>query len=268
MAQPTWLGARWDLIDLQISQRLGSVSGSLLEDGALRLRAGDNFKLAVLFLDGTDTVINPQPSQLRWSLRDAANLELISSVSIASPVAQTDEADPYFLVAPNVARLGAAARELLEQDAKDLPCVMDVDWVVGGKAYSSKTVPTIVEFGLSSQSSAAAPVASPPSTSTQTPATPTTPSPPQPPPPLPPPSLDGGAIRALFDQWLTEVLPAGEGLLYVRDGQIVDAQPLPKPLPTGEGFLYMRNQNVIAALPDFSVESENFQRFFERTARS
>jgi hypothetical protein len=225
MAEPTWLGARWDLIDLQISQRLGSVSGSLLEDGTLRLRAGDNFKLAILFLDGTDTVINPQPTQLRWSLRDAANLELISSVSIASPVAQTDEADPYFLIAPNVARLGAAARELLEQDAKDLPCVMDVDWVVGGKAYSSKTVPTIVEFGLSSQSSAAAPVASPPSTSTQTPATGTTPQPTPDPAPVQPTFLTEAQARALFEELWADKMPAGDGFAYVRNGDVAALVP-------------------------------------------
>jgi len=250
-----WIGARWDLLDLQVMLRGGLVQGTLLENGTLRLREDDSFRLAVFFVNGLDQVVDPAPSQVRFSIRAANNVDELLTMALQPAVAQSEEGMPYFLFEPNVARLGGAATELMDGE-NELRCVADVDWTVGGKVYSSASFPVLFEFGLTTQEEVKNITTRPP--------------PPQPPPPLPPspPSLDEGAIRALFDQWLLEVLPVGEGLLYVRDGQIVDAEPLPKPLPTGEGFLYMRNQNVIAALPNFSVASENFQRFFERTSTS
>ena len=113
-ARVPWIGDRWDLIDLQIEQRGGRVTGSLLDNGVLRLRRGDNFALAVLFFDGAQDAVDPEPTRLRWTLRDAANLELISVVTLENPAAQTDEAAPYFLIEPNIARMGAAALDLLE----------------------------------------------------------------------------------------------------------------------------------------------------------
>ena len=263
-----WIGARWDLLDLQVMLRGGLVQGTLLENGTLRLREDDSFRLAVFFVNGLDQVVDPAPSQVRFSIRAANNVDELLTMALQPAVAQSEEGMPYFLFEPNVARLGGAAAELMDGE-NELRCVADVDWTVGGKVYSSASFPVLFEFGLTTQEEVKNITTRPTTPTTPTnPTTPTTPKPPQPPLPPSPPSLDEGAIRALFDQWLLEVLPVGEGLLYVRDGQIVDAEPLPKPLPTGEGFLYMRNQNVIAALPNFSVASENFQRFFERTSTS
>jgi hypothetical protein len=225
-----WIGARWDLLDLQVMLRGGLVQGTLLENGTLRLREGDSFRLAVFFVNGLDQVVDPVPSQVRFSIRAANNVDEWLTRALQPAVAQSEEGLPYFLFEPNVARLGGAATELMDGE-NELRCVADVDWTVGGKIYSSASFPVLFEFGLTTQEEVKNITTRPPPATTPTkpptPTTPTTPTPPQPPPPLPPspPSLDEGAIRALFDQWLVEVLPVGEGFLYVRNGEITDAVP-------------------------------------------
>jgi hypothetical protein len=218
-ARLPWIGDLWELIDLQIDQRAGRLSSSLTDNGVLRLRRGDNFRLAVAFFDGNGAATDPQPSRLRWSLRDAANLELVASVTLNAPEAATDEVDPYYLLEPNITRLGAAAADLLDEGQTALPCVMDVDWTIDGNVYSSTTLPAVVEFGLTAQSAQQ-------SANPQPPGPPQPPAPPQPPqPPTPQQPPNDTALRALFDQWLVETLPVSEGFLYVKDGQIVAAIP-------------------------------------------
>jgi hypothetical protein len=228
-ARLPWIGDLWDLIDLQVDQRAGRLSSSLTDEGVLHLREGSAFRLAVVFFDGTGTAVNPAITRLRWTLRDAANLELVASVTLDNPVAATDEDDPYFLISPNIARLGGAAADLLPEGQPDLPCVMDADWTIGGKVYSSQTLPAVVEFGLTSQNmlapgsgQPAAPTTPSTPTTPTSPTSPTTPTPPTPQPPLPPSNTE---LRALFDQWLVESLPVTDGFLYVKDGQIVAAVP-------------------------------------------
>jgi hypothetical protein len=219
-ARLPWIGDLWELIDLQIDQRAGRLSSSLTDNGVLRLRRGDNFRLAVVFFDGNGAATDPQPSRLRWSLRDAANLELVASVTLNAPEAATDEVDPYYLLEPNITRLGAAAADLLPDGEAALPCVMDLDWTIDGNVYSSDTLTVVVEFGLTIQSIVVPGSGQPP----PSPSAPTTPTPPTPPPPLPP---SGNDLRSLFDQWLVETLPVEEGFIYVKDGEIVGAFPTP-----------------------------------------
>jgi hypothetical protein len=175
-----WLASSsWELLDLQVDQRTGRVAGSQLTAGGLRLRAGDSFVLQVRFLAG-QSVINPNISRLRFSLRDAANLELVSATSADPALVLTDGAGPYFLLSPDIARLGSTALDQLTEGATELQCAADVDWVVGGQTYSSKTFPVVVEFGLTPQVIVSDPNEPPPPL-------PPTPPPPQPPtPPLPP----------------------------------------------------------------------------------
>jgi hypothetical protein len=230
-----WIGARWDLLDLQVLLRGGLVQGTLLENGTLRLREGDSFRLAVFFVNGLDQVVDPAPSQVRFSIRAANNVDELLTMALQPAVAQSEEGMPYFLFEPNVARLGGAATELMDGQ-NELRCVADVDWTVGGKIYSSASFPVLFEFGLTTQeevknittrpTTPTKPTTPTTPTTPTNPTTPTTPTPPQPPPlPPSPPGLDEGAIRALFDQWLLEVLPVEEGFLYVRNGEITDAVP-------------------------------------------
>jgi hypothetical protein len=202
-ARVPWIATEWDLIDLQIEQRGGRLSCSLAEQGVLRLRAGDSFRLAVLFFD-IGGAVNPSMTSLRWSLRDAANLELIGSVSVSNPAAVTDGNQPYFLLLPDIARLGSAAREALGESVA-LPCLMDVDWMISGKVYSSTTMPVMFEFGLGSQAGGTGGGASGPNT----------PTPPVTPPPLPPPPVTPDSPT------LADELPVGEGFLYVKNGRLI-----------------------------------------------
>jgi hypothetical protein len=114
-ARVPWIAAQWDLIDLQIRQRGGRMTTSCAENGALRLRKDDNFRIAILFFNGEGDAVNPALTRLRWSLRDAANLELISAVTLDAPSAQTDQSQPYFLITPDIRRLGANALEMLRK---------------------------------------------------------------------------------------------------------------------------------------------------------
>ena len=224
-ARVPWIGAQWDLIDLQVDQRGGRLSSSLTDNGTLRFRKGDAFRLAVLFFNGNDEAVDPAPTRLRWSLRDAANLELVAAVTLNNPAEQTDQSQPYYLLEPNIAALGGAAESLLDEDRGFLVCVMDVDWFIAGQTYSSQTLPAVVEFGLGSEISKQTPTAPSTPTAPTTPGTPTTPSTPTTPQPPTPPPLNEPALRALFDQWLLEALPVESGFLYVQNGQIVAAVP-------------------------------------------
>lgn len=216
-ARVPWIGAFWDLIDLQVNLRGGDLTSSCADDETLRLRKDDNFRLAVLFFDGTSAAVDPEPSRLRWSLRDAANAELIAAVAQSNPVAETGQSQPWFLLEPDVPRLGGAALDLLAEGERTLNCVMEVEWTIGGKEYSSKTQPVVVEFGLGA-SAMATPTTPTTPTIPRTPTTPTTPTTPLT--PTTPPPLDVEAVRALFDQFLLEALPVKEGFVYVKDGQL------------------------------------------------
>lgn len=224
LARVPWVGGQWELIDLQIEQRGGALRSSLGKP--LRFRAGDDFRLAAIFIDGNGRVTNPMPSRLRWTLRDAANLEQISAVTLESPGVQTDQPDPYFLLQPNAARLASAARDLLPDGKISLECVMDLDWTIDhappvgtqGQIHSSQSLTAVVEFGLGAHGgpdSGGVPPPLPPSDGGSTP----------PPPPVPPPALTPVQIRELFDLFLLERLPTGEGFLYIRNGDIIAAVP-------------------------------------------
>lgn len=221
-ARVPWIGAQWDLIDLQIEQRGGRLISSLTTDNTLRLRRGDAFRLAVLFFDGSQAV-NPSPTRLRWMLRSADNRELVAAVTLQNPQAQTDQSQPYFLLQPDIAALGGVAADLLDEARGFLPCVMDVDWTIAGRVYSSQTLSAVVEFGLGSEKSAAPVISDTPGEVIPFPTTPSSPG--QPPQPPQPPPMDPSSLRALFDQWLLETLPVESGFLYVRNGQIVAAVP-------------------------------------------
>jgi hypothetical protein len=215
LARVPWIGGQWDLIDLQVDQRGSELRSSL---GALRFRVGDHFRLAVFFFDGTGAAVNPSPARLRWTLRDAANLEQISAVALEPATAQTDQPDPYFLLEPNITRLKAAALDLLPEGREVLECVMDLDWTIDGDVYSSQNLRAVIEFGLTLQggSDVAPMLPVPPPRPTEPDA-----------PPAPPATsvLTTAQLRELFDAWLSENLPTGEGFLYIRNGDIVAAVP-------------------------------------------
>jgi len=223
-ARVPWIGAQWDLIDLQVEQRTGRVSSSLFAGGRLVLRQNDNFRLAVLFFDGTGTAVNPAPSRLRWTLRDAANLELLDNVTVNNPTAATDQADPYFLLQPNIARMGGAALDLLAEGTPALDCVADLDWTIAGKTYSADTFPVSFGFGLSAKDTSA-PSAPAQPTTPSTPVNPTTPST-QPPTTTPTtPGLTAEDVARLFETLWSAKFPPGEGFVYVRNGDVETLVP-------------------------------------------
>jgi hypothetical protein len=215
-ARLPWILSQWDLIDLQVDLRTRDLSSSLATEGVLRLRAGDTFRLAVLFFTGGGGAIEVEPATLKWALRDAANLELVSEVVATAPPAIIASDDPYYLLLPNIQALDNNAREMWGESGKDLACVMEVEYSIGGVVYSSRSLPARVDFGagVTAGSGGGGNTGSPPPRQ-----------PPPLPPPQPPPPPGGGLTeqqaRALFDQWLLEKLPIAEGFLYVKEGEFM-----------------------------------------------
>ena len=204
-----WVGEEWDLIDLQVNLRGGEVSGSLLEE-VLRLQVNDHFRVAVAFFDPTDAAVDLGASRVRWSLRESRNEEVIFAMEQSPAVARTDRSGPYYLFEPDIKRFNSAVRELGEAVVN---AVADVDWMVGGKVYSSRTFAVAIELdGGMLVREAPTPAPSP---------VPTTPTTPTPPPPLPPAGLTEEQVRALFNIWIRDVFPDGAGFPYVQDGDVV-----------------------------------------------
>jgi len=200
-----WLSEIWDAFDLQIDQRSGRISSSLTESGVLRLRAGEHFRLAVVFFDSNGQATDPQPDFIRWTLREQSNLDLVASAIKEFPVPE-NAGNPYFILEPNAAHFALAAEDL-RQD-QELLCVCDIEWMIDGKIYSSRTLPVRVEFGFTLQkpayASAPAPVAAEALELTTPPALP-----PQLP-SEPDQAPSESEIRAWFDEWLEDTgLPAG-----------------------------------------------------------
>jgi len=138
---------RWNSADIQVFLRGGSVESTVIFD-RMRIRAGDNFGVVVMFVNELDEVVSPSAQFVRCSVRDSLNRELLafaeSSVLESTPV-------PHYELQFDIDALAGEALGLLDTQAKDLPVVIDVEWVVGGNTHSSQTIPGVVEFGLTPQ---------------------------------------------------------------------------------------------------------------------
>jgi hypothetical protein len=190
----SWLNEVWDLLDLQVNLRTKDVQSSMPEQGGgLRLRADEDFRLAVFFVVNNEVVSLDSQGEVDWvkvSLRDAGNVEEVLHIDAAS--SETQEGFDYYLFQPEVTNLAEIAREMVFQPKAGAgnvaACVGEVEWSIGGKIYSSKSFPVYIEVGLTLQQAASRPVRPvmpPPATPP-----PVTPPPVTPPPVTPPPPPD------------------------------------------------------------------------------
>ena len=166
LARAPWLAAEWDLTDLQILARGGIVQSSLA-DPAIRFRAGDPRRVAVMFVGVDGRLCDPAPQSLRLTLRDAANAEAIATCALDPAEPQDDRPAPYYLLDPDL----SSAAEYLPAGATEIPALLDIEWILDGKTRSSRTAPAIVEIGLTPQAlSASAPAPAAPQQATPVPA--------------------------------------------------------------------------------------------------
>ena len=148
-----WLLSQWQITDLQIQARSKVVQSTLFEGGALRMKIGDSVSLGIFFVDAVDSVFELSPSQLRFTVRKADNLEdVLVQKTVAFGSASIQEQTPYYLMEVTT---GAAEREIVlewaEQNTKNEPlvCAADVEWTKDGKVYSSRTFPVRLELDVS-----------------------------------------------------------------------------------------------------------------------
>jgi hypothetical protein len=147
-----WLLSEWQLIDLHVLARSREVQSTMFEGGALRIKVGDALNFGIFFVDAADSVFELAPSRLRLTIRKADNLEdLMIFKSAEPPVAAQSKPQTYYEL--NVVT-GETEREIAlewaEENDKNEPlkCVADLDWVVGGKNYSSRTFPVLLELDV------------------------------------------------------------------------------------------------------------------------
>jgi hypothetical protein len=147
-----WLLETWELVDLHVLARSREVQSTMFEDRKLRLKIGDTVNCVVFFVGGDDAVFELAPEKLRLTIRKADNLEDLIVVEGNPPVAVTVEEQTYYELSFTT---GATEREVVlewaEENEKNAPlaCVADVDWVKGGKSYSSKTFPVLLDLDVS-----------------------------------------------------------------------------------------------------------------------
>jgi len=149
-----WVADKWDWLDLQILARTREIQSTLAAGpgAALRLKVGDTFNFAVLFVGADDRVFDLEPDRLRITIRPADNLDSpLVFESDASPEAADDQPDPYYLI---TAITGSRQREVVQAWVEDagkndpIPCVLDVDWMVGEQHFSSATLPVLLELDV------------------------------------------------------------------------------------------------------------------------
>jgi PKD repeat protein len=151
-ARSPWLLTEWQLIDLHVLARSREVQSTMFEGGALRIKVGDALNFGIFFVDADDSVFALAPERLRLTIRKEDNLDdLMIFKGGEPPVAVESNFQTYYeLNVITGAREREVALEWAEENEKNEPlkCVADLDWVVAGKNYSSRTFPVILELDV------------------------------------------------------------------------------------------------------------------------
>ena len=151
-ARSPWLLAEWQLIDLHVLARSREVQSTMFEGGALRIKVGDALNFGIFFVDAADSVFALGPTRLRLTIRKADNLEDLMIFKSAEPpvVVESNLQTYYQLNVTTGGREREVALEWAEENEKNEPlkCVADLDWVMNGKNYSSRTFPVLLELDV------------------------------------------------------------------------------------------------------------------------
>jgi hypothetical protein len=139
--QFAWLDLRWELTDLQIDARTRTVSSAKGNGAVLTIRQGDAHDLAIFFTDPAGAAILMAPSALKLCIREKTNRRPVILETTAFTPADFGGFDPYYQItftADNDSLQRFVAFNGVADNSDAIPAVGEVEWIYGGKVYSSK----------------------------------------------------------------------------------------------------------------------------------
>ena len=139
--QFAWLDLRWELTDLQIDARTRVVSSAKGNGATLTIRQGDAHDIAVFFTDPAGAAILMAPSSLKLCIREKTNRRPVILETTAFTPSDFGGFDPYYQIsftADNDSLQRFVAFNGIEDNSDAIAAVGEVEWIYGGKVYSSK----------------------------------------------------------------------------------------------------------------------------------
>jgi hypothetical protein len=139
--QFAWLDLRWELTDLQIDARTRTVSSAKGNGAVLTIRQGDAHDIAVFFTDPAGAAILMSPSSLKLCIREKTNRRPVILETTTFTPADFGGFDPYYQItftANNDSLQRFVAFNGVADNSDAIPALGEVEWVYGGKVYSSK----------------------------------------------------------------------------------------------------------------------------------
>ena len=139
--QFAWLDLRWELTDLQIDARTRVVSSAKGNGATLTIRQGDAHDIAVFFTDPAGAAILMAPSSLKLCIREKTNRRPVILETTAFTPSDFGGFDPYYQIsftADNDSLQRFVAFNGVEDNSDTISAVGEVEWIYGGKVYSSK----------------------------------------------------------------------------------------------------------------------------------
>ena len=139
--QFAWLDLRWELTDLQIDARTRVVSSAKGNGSTLTIRQGDAHDIAVFFTDPAGAAILMAPSSLKLCIREKTNRRPVILETTAFTPSDFGGFDPYYQIsftADNDSLQRFVAFNGVGDNSDAIPAIGEVEWIYGGKVYSSK----------------------------------------------------------------------------------------------------------------------------------
>ena len=139
--QFAWLDLRWELTDLQIDARTRVVSSAKGNGATLTIRQGDAHDIAVFFTDPAGAAILMAPSSLKLCIREKTNRRPVILETTAFTPSDFGGFDPYYQIsftADNDSLQRFVAFNGVADNSDAISAVGEVEWIYGGKVYSSK----------------------------------------------------------------------------------------------------------------------------------
>jgi sugar lactone lactonase YvrE len=139
--QFAWLDLRWDLTDLQIDARTRAVSSAKGNGAVLTIRQGDAHDIAIFFTDPAGAAILMAPTALKLCIREKTNRRPVILETTTFTPADFGGFDPYYQIsftADNDSLQRFVAFNGVDDNSDAISAVGEVEWIYGGKVYSSK----------------------------------------------------------------------------------------------------------------------------------
>jgi sugar lactone lactonase YvrE len=136
-----WLDLRWELTDLQIDARTRAVSSAKANGAVLTIRQGDAHDVAVFFTDPAGAAILMAPTELKLCIREKTNRRPVILETTTFTPADFGGFDPYYQIsftADNDSLQRFVAFNGVADNSDAIPAIGEVEWIYGGKVYSSK----------------------------------------------------------------------------------------------------------------------------------